>query len=100
MSVGGLHANTGAMNTRGEETVNAAFDLMTKINNLANHVEELMGIWSGPSATAFNNSFEQEKNDLSRFKDLLDELGINIKKGANILNKTEEANAGLFGGGR
>lgn len=96
----GLEVSTSAMNTRGEETVNAAFDLMTKINSLSSHVEELMTIWSGPSATAFNKSFEQEKNDLSRFKDLLDELGVNISKGANILNKTEEANAGLFGGGR
>ena len=96
----GLEVSTSAMNTRGEETVNAAFELMTEINSLASNVEELMGIWSGPSATAFNNSFEQEKNNLSRFKDLLDELGVNISKGAAILNKTEEANAGLFGGGR
>lgn len=98
MSNTGLEVNTSEMDTRGKETVSAAEQLAQQIASLTSNIEELMTIWIGPSATAFHELFEEEKENLNKFQNLIYELGENISEGASILNRTEEENTGLFGG--
>ena len=52
-----------------------------------------MTIWRGISATEFNNSYQEQAQNLQAFQQLLNELGESISKSAQILNTTEEENA-------
>ena len=89
----GLHADTAGMNTNGKDTVANAEYFSNELSSLRNNVEGLMSIWRGLSATEFNNSYQEQAQNLQAFQQLLNELGENISKSANILNQTEEENA-------
>lgn len=89
----GLHADTGAMNTNGKDTVTNAEYLANEIVSLKGNVEGLMTLWRGLSANEFNKSFEEQAANLQAFQQLLNELGEAISRSANILNQTEEDNA-------
>lgn len=89
----GLHADTSAMNNNGRDTVTNAEYFSNELSSLRNNIEGLMTIWRGISATEFNNSYEQQAQNLQAFQQLLNELGEGISQSANILNRTEEENA-------
>ncbi len=89
----GLHANTGAMNLNGKETITNAEYFLNELSSLRNNIEGLMTIWRGLSANEFNKSYEQQAQNLHAFQLLLNELGEGITSAANILNRTEEDNA-------
>ena len=89
----GLHANTGAMNTNGRDTVANAEYFASELSSLRNNIENLMTIWIGLSASEFNKSYEEQSRNLNAFQQLLNELGEGISRGAEILNRTEEENA-------
>ncbi len=89
----GLLANTAGMDLSGVQTINNADYLQTELANLRSNIEGLMAIWRGPAATAFNSSYEKQAQNFIAFKDLLNDLGEAIRRGANILNQTEEENA-------
>ncbi len=89
----GLHADTGAMNLNGKETVTNAEYFQNELASLRNNIEGLMTIWRGLSANEFNKSYEQQAQNLQAFQQLLNELGEGISKSAQILNTTEEENA-------
>ena len=89
----GLHADTAAMNTNGKDTVANAEYFSNELSSLRNNVEGLMSIWRGLSATEFNNSYQEQAQNLQAFQQLLNELGESISKSAQILNTTEEENA-------
>ena len=97
----GLSANTGGMNENGRTTVSNAGYLQTELTSLARNVESLMGIWKGASASAFNQSFQEQSRNFEAFRLLLNDLGEAVTKAADILNRTEEENASagarLFG---
>ena len=96
----GLHADTSAMNTNGKDTVANAEYFSNELSSLRNNVDGLMAIWRGISATEFNNSYQEQAQNLQAFQQLLNELGEGISKSAQILNTTEEeyaaAGANLF----
>lgn len=89
----GLHADTAAMNNNGRDTVTNAEYFSNELSSLRNNIDGLMTIWRGISATEFNNSYEQQAQNLQAFQQLLNELGEGISQSANILNRTEEENA-------
>lgn len=89
----GLHADTAGMNTNGKDTVANAEYFSNELSSLRNNVEGLMSIWRGLSATEFNNSYQEQAQNLQAFQQLLNELGEGISKSAQILNTTEEENA-------
>ena len=89
----GLHADTSAMNTNGKDTVANAEYFSNELSSLRNNVDGLMAIWRGISATEFNNSYQEQAQNLQAFQQLLNELGEGISKSAQILNTTEEENA-------
>ncbi|MDO5393235.1 MAG: WXG100 family type VII secretion target [Mycoplasmatota bacterium] len=90
---GGLSVNTGAMNTNGKDTIANAELFANELSSLRNNIESLMTIWRGLSANEFNNSYQEQAQNLQAFQQLLYELGERITEGANILNRTEEDNA-------
>jgi WXG100 family type VII secretion target len=89
----GLHADTAAINTNGNETVNQAYSFSEELTSLQNNIEGLMTIWRGLSANEFNNSYQEQAQNLQAFQQLLNDLGESISKGSQILNNTEEENA-------
>ena len=89
----GLSVNTGAMDANGKQTVANAEEFANELANLRNNIDGLMTIWRGLSANEFNKSYEVQAQNLNAFQQLLNELGEDISKGANILNRTEEDNA-------
>lgn len=89
----GLHANTSAMNMNGKETVANAEYFSNELSSLRNNIEGLMTIWRGLSANEFNQSYEEQAQNLAAFRQLLNDLGEKISESANILNRTEEENA-------
>ncbi len=89
----GLHADTGAMNINGKDTVANAEYFGNERASLRNNIEGLMGLWRGLSANEFNKSYEAQDHNLEAFQQLLNDLGVAISKSANILNDTEEDNA-------
>lgn len=89
----GLHADTSAMNTNGKDTVANAEYFSNELSSLRNNIDGLMAIWRGMSATEFNNSYQEQAQNLQAFQQLLNELGEGISKSAQILNTTEEENA-------
>ncbi len=89
----GLHADTAGMNTNGKDTVANAEYFSNELSSLRNNVEGLMSIWRGLSATEFNNSYQEQAQNLQAFQQLLNELGEGVSTAANILNRTEEENA-------
>jgi len=89
----GLHADTGAMNINGKDTVANAEYFGNERASLRNNIEGLMGLWRGLSANEFNKSYETQDHNLDAFQQLLNDLGVAISKSANILNDTEEDNA-------
>ena len=89
----GLHADTAGMNTNGKDTVANAEYFSNELSSLRNNVDGLMTIWRGISATEFNNSCQEQAQNLQAFQQLLNELGESISKSAQILNTTEEENA-------
>ncbi len=89
----GLHADTAAMNTNGKDTVANAEYFSNELSSLRNNIDGLMAIWRGMSATEFNNSYQEQAQNLQAFQQLLNELGEGISKSAQILNTTEEENA-------
>lgn len=89
----GLHADTSAMNNNGKDTVANAEYFSNELSSLHNNVDGLMAIWRGISATEFNNSYQEQAQNLQAFQQLLNELGEGISKSAQILNRTEEENA-------
>ena len=89
----GLHADTSAMNTNRKDTVANAEYFSNELSSLRNNVDGLMAIWRGISATEFNNSYQEQAQNLQAFQQLLNELGEGISKSAQILNTTEEENA-------
>ncbi len=97
----GLHADTGAMNNNGKQTVANAESFSQELASLKSNIASLMSIWSGPAASEFNKSYEAQDQNLQAFQQLLNELGESISKAANHLNNNEEDNANrgshLFG---
>ena len=97
----GLHANTGGMNNDGKQTVANAEYFLEELSSLGNNINGLMGIWKGPSSSAFNNSYLEQNQNFQNFQILLNELGEAISKAATHLNNTEEENTSkgshLFG---
>ena len=89
----GLHADTGAMDMNGKDTVANAENFASELASLRNNIEGLMTIWRGFSANEFNKSYEVQANNLNAFQQLLNELGEAISRSANILNQAEEDNA-------
>lgn len=89
----GLHADTGAMNMNGKDTVANSEYFGNERASLRNNIEGLMGLWRGLSANEFNKSYETQDHNLEAFQQLLNDLGVAISKSANILNQTEEDNA-------
>lgn len=89
----GLHANTGAMDSDGRDTVVNAEYYQNELSSLRNNVEGLMTLWKGISATEFNNSYLEQATTFNEFGQLLSDLGEAISKSAGILNRTEEDNA-------
>ena len=89
----GLHADTGAMNANGRDTIANAEYFSNELGNLRNNIEGLMTIWRGLSANEFNKSYEEQAQNLEAFRQLLNELGEKITESANISNRTEEENA-------
>ena len=89
----GLHANTGAMDTNGRDTVANAEYFDNELRSLSRNVEGLMTIWIGISADSFNKSFEAQRQNMQAFQVLLNDLGESISSAARILNETEEENA-------
>lgn len=90
---GGLQVNTGAMNANGKDTVANSEYFQEELTSLRNNIDGLMTIWRGLSANEFNKSYQEQASNLDAFRQLLNDLGEGISKGANILNETEEENA-------
>lgn len=97
----GLGANTSSINQDGRRVVNASEELGSEIANLTSNVDNLMGIWRGESANSFKSSFEEQKVNLEKFRELLSELGTGITVAGDTLQETEEENTArgrsLFG---
>ena len=90
MSNNGLYANTEEMDAEGKQTVINADYFQKEIVSLKKNVDDLLAIWSGPSATEFQNSYTYQEENLQEFQKLLNELGENVSEAAGILETTEE----------
>ena len=86
----GLHVQAGQMSQDGSNTINSANDFLTQIRGLESSVAELLGIWRGPAAGAFRNSFDSKTSELMAFKNLLEERGENIQTASKILQNNED----------
>ena len=86
----GLHVQAGNMNQDGSNTINSSNDFLNEIHGLESSAAELLGIWRGPAANAFRNSFEGKTAQLMSFKNLLEQRGENIQTAAGILQKNED----------
>ena len=89
----GLHADTGAINANGKDTVANAEYYQNELASLRSNVENLMSIWRGKASTEFNNTYEEQDENFKQFQQLLNDLGEKISQAANTLNTTEEENA-------
>jgi WXG100 family type VII secretion target len=89
----GLQANTAGMNVNGRDTVANAEYFQQELAGLRNNIDNLMNIWRGLSANEFNKSYQEQARNLDAFRQLLNDLGEAVSKGASILNRTEEENA-------
>ena len=103
----GIEVQSGGMYDDGRNTVNNAFELRAKINELYSCVNTLLSGWSGPAASSFEQSYygsdgrDGQSNDvdqnlnksLNRFVDLLEELGINVSDAAVELDNSEQQRA-------
>ena len=90
--VDGLHASTEDINAHGSSTITNAGYFEKEIGVLGNNVESLRAIWKGPASDAFYGVYEDMKNELTDFKEVLEELGQNVQKAASIINEGEEEN--------
>lgn len=88
----GIQANTAAMNQNGQQIIANAENYQNELASLRANVDSLMNMWKGVSATEFNQSFQEQANNLDEFGRLILELGESISRGANILSKAEEDN--------
>jgi uncharacterized protein YukE len=70
----GLHADTGAMNMNGKDTVANSEYFGNERASLRNNIEGLMGLWRGLSANEFNKSYETQDHNLEAFQQLLNDL--------------------------
>lgn len=86
----GLHVQAGQMTQDGNNTVESANDFLDQIRGLESSVAELLGMWKGPAAGAFRNSFDGKTSELMAFKNLLEERGENIVTSAGILQNNED----------
>ena len=93
----GLHVDAGAMNANGKDTVTNSEYFANELHSLRSNIEGLMTLWRGISANEFNNSYQEQAQNLEAFRQLLNDLGESISQGAGILNKTEEDNASAGG---
>ena len=87
---GGLHVQAGQMTQDGNNTIDSADEFCTEIRGLEESVHELLSIWRGASAAAFQSSFDGKTEQLLSFKNLLEQRGENIVQSANILDRNEQ----------
>lgn len=86
----GLHVQAGQMTQDGNNTIDSADEFCTEIRGLEESVHELLGIWRGASAQAFQSSFDWKTEQLMSFKNLLEQRGENIVESAKILDQNEQ----------
>lgn len=86
----GLHVQASEMTQDGNNTIDSADEFCTEIRGLEESVHELLGIWRGASAVAFQGSFDGKTEQLLSFKDLLEQRGENIVTSAKILDRNEQ----------
>lgn len=93
----GLQADTGGMNANGESTIQNAETFANELTSLKGNMESLMAIWSGPSASKFNDAYLEQAENFDDFQQLLNELGEKIVEASNKLNMAEEENTSAVG---
>lgn len=89
---GGLHVDPAQMETLGNRTMNSASDLDGQIKSLTGNKDSLMSIWRGDASAAFDQSVQAQLKNLDAFKELINELGTRITKGAGTFHTNEEEN--------
>lgn len=85
----GLKVKTGEMYENGNQTVRDAGEFNEKINDLKSHKDSLMDIWRGPAANEFGTQVESQITNLNEFRDLLNEFGEKIMRGAQTFEDNE-----------
>lgn len=94
---GGLFVDTEGMNSRGNDTIREGENLQVQINNLSSSVGDLMSIWHGPAANAFNESVTNQLESLKQFKEIIDQFGQKVVEGSRVFSDTENENASIAG---
>ena len=88
----GLHAETESIYQEGNNTINNSENFSNLIMNLNDNVNELMGIWNGPSANIFKSECDRQIVELREFNNILNTKGQNIVKGSQMLDDAENQN--------
>ena len=93
MYTNGLLASPEEIMDDGRRMVSFADELMKELNSFQANKDSLMGIWHGSSATSFSDVYEEEKQALSAFQQLLDAKGHSLQEASGILSDAEATNA-------
>lgn len=91
----GLYADPSVIDQKGRSTMNLAVDLKSEIDSLTANKDNLMSIWKGQAANAFESATANQLTNLENFKDLLNEMGEKIVQGANTFSTNEEENTNM-----
>lgn len=88
----GLHAATAGIKGASDTILNRASDYGSDRTLLANAVSQLMGVWHGDAAGAFNDSFVEVNKTLQDFEELLGDLGGAVGVAGGIIEDAEIEN--------
>ena len=88
----GILVNPAEMEDLGKNTLKLSEDLKGQIDELTNNKDNLMSIWMGDAASAFDASVVAQLTNLDKFKALIEEMGNRIVKGSGTFNDNEEEN--------
>ena len=89
----GIHVDPAQMEVLGRKTMSSAVDLDGQIKSLTGNKDSLMGIWRGDAAKSFDEAVQLQLKNLDAFKELINELGTKISKGASTFHTNEEDNS-------
>lgn len=81
------------MGSNGRSTIDYSDAFNEEVGVLTSLVEDLsLNQWSGAAATNFNEAYENQKDNLTAFRELLAQLGNYIVQGSNTFQKAEDDN--------
>lgn len=91
----GIYVDPSRVTKDGNDTIDSADEFFTEIRVLDSCVHELLSIWHGDAAAAFEKSFDSKTSELMNFQNALEARGENIVQSAKILDDNEQELAAI-----